>query len=138
MDDGIRLGRGMRLLLLVCGPMNLNGALIFAPPVTAFRPVLGLPEAHPLYLWVLSIWTLIFGVAYFRMGLTGRADRTFLAVGAAGKATFALLLLALSATGDLPAEAAGVGSPDLVLAVVFAVWLYRTCPSDRSAAGNSR
>src|SRR4051812_3710010 len=102
----------MRILLLACGPLNINGATIFAPPVTAFRPVLGLPEAHALYLWVISIWILIFGAAYFWMGVTGRVDRTFLAVGAAGKATFALLLIALALAGDLPPQAAGVGLPD--------------------------
>jgi hypothetical protein len=116
----------MRLLLLVCGPMNVNGAVIFAPPMTALRPMLGLPEAHPLYLWVFSIWILIFGAAYFWMGATGRPSRMFLAVGAAGKATFALLLIALSVTGELPPQAAGVGLPDLGLAMVFAVWLTRT------------
>jgi hypothetical protein len=116
----------MRLLLLACGPMNLNGAVIFAPPVTAFRPMVGLPEAHPLYLWVISIWILIFGVAYFWMGVTGEPSRMFLAVGAAGKAAFALLLVTLAATGALPPMAAGVGLPDLGLAAVFAVWLFRT------------
>lgn len=125
MNDGARFGRGMRLLLLACGPLNVNGAEIFAPPVSAFRPALGLPEAHPLYLWVLSIWILIFGAAYFRMGLTGWADRTFLAVGAAGKATFAILLVALAATGELPPRAAAVGLPDLALAGVFTGWMYR-------------
>jgi hypothetical protein len=124
--DGKRLGGGMRLLLLACGPMNVNGAVIFAPPVTAFRPMIGLPEAHPLYLWVISVWILIFGAAYFWMGVTGKPSRMFLAVGAAGKAAFALLLIALAATGELPPRASGVGLPDLGLAAVFAVWLLRT------------
>ena len=84
-----------------------------------------MPEAHPLYPWVLSIWILIFGAAYFRMGQTGRADRTFLAAGAAGKATFAVLLIALAATGELPPQAVAVGLPDLALAGVFIGWLSR-------------
>jgi hypothetical protein len=111
---------------MACGPMNLGGVAVFAPPFPQLRNVVGIPEAHPLYLWVLTAWLPLFGLAYFRMGWTGRADRTFMAVGAAGKATFAATLLALWASDELPMTAGLVGLPDLVLAVVFAMWLWRT------------
>ena len=121
-----RFGRGMRWLLMACGPMNLGGVAVFAPPLPRLRMLVGLPEAHPLYLWVMTAWLPLFGLAYFWMGWTGKVDRTFLAVGASGKATFAVILLGLWGNGDLPMTAGLVGLPDLVLAVVFAAWLWRT------------
>lgn len=124
--DRNRLGRRMRWLLMACGPMNLGGVAVFAPPFPHLREVVGLPDAHPLYLWVLTAWLPLFGVAYFRTGWTGKADRTFLAVGAVGKATFAVILLVLWGSGGLPMTAGLVGLPDLVFAGVFAGWLWRT------------
>ncbi|QEL20123.1 hypothetical protein [Limnoglobus roseus] len=118
----------MKYVLMACLPMNVSGAAIFAPPCSFLRESLGLPESHPLYLGVLSIWILLFGVAYFWQGYRGRIDRTFLTVGAAGKAAFALLLMALAAGGNLPPQAVAVGLPDLALAVVFANWLRRPDP----------
>lgn len=116
----------MVALLKASGPINAVGALIFAPPFPWVRHLFGLPEGHPLYLWVLSTWILVFGIAYWTMGNSGRADRTFLAVGAAGKATFALWLIALAVDGQLPVSAVLVGLPDLAIAAVFAAWLRRT------------
>jgi hypothetical protein len=120
------LGQAMRWLLIACGPMNLGGVAVFAPPFPGLRNLVGLPDAHPLYLWVLTTWLPLFGIAYFWMGWTGKADRTFLAVGAAGKATFAVILLVLWGNGELPMIAGLVGLPDLVLAAIFAAWLWRT------------
>ncbi|MDP1571510.1 MAG: hypothetical protein Q8L86_16065 [Vicinamibacterales bacterium] len=120
------LGRGMRWLLILCGPMNLAGAICFAPPFPAGRQLLGLPEAPPLYLWILSSWVLAFGVAYLLQGWSGRASRGVLAVGAWGKAVFGAVLLAQSATGDLPWQAGAAAVPDLLLAAVFVVWLWRS------------
>ncbi len=121
-----KLGSKMRWLLMACGPMNLGGIATFAPPFPRLRNMVGLPKAHPLYLWTLTAWLPLFGIAYFWMGWTGKADRTFMAVGAAGKATFALILLALSLNGELSLTAGLVGLPDLLLAGVFAAWLWRT------------
>lgn len=45
-----RFGRGMRWLLMACGPMNLVGVAVFAPPFPYLRDMYGLPGAHPLYL----------------------------------------------------------------------------------------
>jgi len=124
--DNTILEPRLRALLKAGGPINAIGALIFAPPFPWVRQLFGLPDGHALYLWVLSIWIGVFGIAYWSMGVSGRADRTFLAVGAAGKASFALALLALAATGEIPPVAVLVGLPDLAMAVVFAAWLRRT------------
>jgi hypothetical protein len=124
--SGSTLGRVMRWVLLACGPMNLAGAVTFAPPFPDGRRAIGLPEPPPFYLWVFSAWVLAFGVAYFHQGWMGRANRAVLALGAWGKGVFAGLLVALAAVGELPPFAVAAALPDLVLAVVFAVWLWRT------------
>ena len=116
----------VRTLLRASGPINAFGALIFAPPFPYVRRLFGLPDGSPVYLWVLSIWIFVFGVAYWHVGVSGRADRTFLAVGAAGKAAFALVLIVAAASGTLPGVAVLVGLPDLAIATVFAAWLLRT------------
>lgn len=123
--------QNLRALLIASGPINALGALIFAPPFPLVRQWFGLPDGHVLYLWVLSSWILVFGIAYFSMGWTGRLDRTFLAVGAAGKTSFSLALMALAAAGDLDPLAVVVGLPDLAMAAVFTAWLLATQESTR-------
>lgn len=124
--DPNRLDARMVSLLKASGPINVVGALIFAPPLPWVRQIFGLPDGHELYLWVMSAWILAFGIGYWSLGVSGRADRTFLAVGAAGKASFALVLIALAGAGRLSPLAAVVGLPDLVIAGMFASWLART------------
>jgi len=113
----------MKWLLLASGPINATGALIFAPPFPWVRELFGLPDGHALYLWILSTWVFVFGIAYASMGWRGRVDRTFLAVGAAGKALFPFLLIAMAASGSIPAKAVLLGLPDIAIAAYFAVWL---------------
>lgn len=120
------LGLWIRCLLLFCGPMNVFGAVCFAPPIPSVRRQFGLSEPAPFYLWLLSAWILAFGVAYFVQGWTGRANRGVLALGAWGKAVFAGLLIGLACVGELEMSAGIAALPDLALAVVFAVWLWRT------------
>jgi hypothetical protein len=109
------LGPGMRALLIACGPLNLVGAVGFAPPVLLFRTALGLPEPHPFYLWVLSSWVLAFGLAYVHQGISGRANRGVLALGIVGKASFGGLLMQLALSGQLPVFAR-------VAAVLISSW----------------
>jgi hypothetical protein len=116
----------LRTLLRAGLPINATGALFFAPPFPYVRDLLGLPAGHALYLWMLSTWIFAFGVGYWIVGTTGRADRTFLGTCAAGKASFALFLIAFAASGELPAVAALLGLPDLAMAVLFAAWLLRS------------
>ena len=131
-ERGSKLGRGMRCLLIGCGPMNVVGVACLAPPLSAGRRAVGLPEPHPFYLWVLAAWILAFGVAYFHQGWSGHANRAVLALGAWGKGVFAVLLVGLSATGELPPLAAAGAVPDLALAVVFAGWLWRSHRGERA------
>lgn len=122
----VELDPTMRALMLAGGPINAFGALCFAPPLPWMRELFGLPAGHAVYLWMLSLWIAAFGVGYYDTGRTGRADRSFVAVGAAGKATFSLVLIAMAAAGELPAIAVVVGLPDLALAAYFTRWLLAT------------
>ena len=128
------LGPVMRWMLLATGPMNLMGALLFAPPMGALRQRLGLPEADPFYLWIVSSWVFAFGVAYFVMGWTDRPSRALLAVGAWCKATFALLMLSLALGGRVSAVAAAGALPDMAMAIAFAWWLAQS-PGTAPATG---
>lgn len=116
----------MRALLLASGPLNVLGALLFAPPLAESRRAVGLPASDPFYLWMLSAWVLAFGIAYAHMGWTGRANRGVLALGAWGKGVFGLLMLALASDGRASAVAVAGALPDLLMAIVFARWLWRT------------
>jgi hypothetical protein len=114
-----------RMLLRASAPLNVFGALVLAPPFPYARRLAGLPEGHAIWLWMLSIWVLSFGVAYWRVGTSGVAERNFLGVAAIGKASFSLVLVAAAVAGEVPWLAAVAASPDLVLAVFFADWLRR-------------
>ena len=117
--------RLFRRALLATGLMNLFGAALLAPPSVALRGLTGFPEAgHPLYAWILSLWILFFGVGYLRLAVSTAQERFFVAIGAAGKASFSLLLAAYWLAGDLPGRAALAGSADLGFAAVFAWWLW--------------
>jgi hypothetical protein len=119
--------RFFRRSLLATGFLNLFGAVLMAPPAIALRALAGLPEpAHPLHGWILSLWVLFFGVGYLRLSVSTAQERYFVAIGAAGKASFSLVVATCALAGDLPARAALAGSADLAFAAIFAYWLYAT------------
>ena len=119
--------RFFRRALLATGLLNLFGAVLLAPPAVALRVLTGLPEAgHPLYPWCLSLWILFFGIGYLRLAVSAAHERFFVAIGAAGKASFSLLLVSYWLAGDLPFRAALAGSADLGFAAVFVYWLRAT------------
>jgi hypothetical protein len=116
-----------RRALLATGFMNFFGAALLAPPAVELRALAGFPEAgHPLYAWILSLWILFFGVGYLRLSVSAEQERFFVAIGAAGKASFSLLLAAFWLAGDLPVRAAFAGSADLIFAAIFVYWLRAT------------
>ena len=119
--------RLFRRSLFLTGLLNLFGAVLIAPPSVALRALAGLPESgHPLHAWLLSLWILFFGVAYLRLSVSTAQERYFVAIGAAGKASFSLLLVAYALAGELPVRAALAGSADLAFAAIFAWWLLAT------------
>jgi hypothetical protein len=121
------LERWVRRALLFTGVLNLSAAFVFLPPFPALRALAGLPEAgHPFYGWLVAAWIFLFGLAYLWLGSSRSPERLFLAVAAGSKASFALLLIALSLAGELPAKAPLAGLIDLVLAALFGTWLFVT------------
>ncbi len=123
----MKLPLWMRITLLATAVMNLTGAAAFLPSATALRQMGGLPEGgHPLYMLTVAAFIFIFGLAYGWAGLSGRADRQFIAVGAAGKLAFFALLVWCCCAGSLPLKAVGAGVGDLVFGVLFALWLFKS------------
>ncbi len=119
--------RFFRRSLFATGLLNLFGTVLIAPPSVALRALTGLPEAgHPLHAWLLSLWILFFGLGYLRLSVSTFQERYFVAIGAAGKASFSLLLIGYALAGHLPVRAALAGSADLAFAAIFAHWLFTT------------
>jgi hypothetical protein len=121
MTDGF-----FRRALLATAAMNIAGFFALLPPFPVLRTLVGVPEAPPLYGWLLASFILLFGLGYWRLASLPTPERLFLQVAAAGKASFALLLIAYWLAGELPIAAPLVGSPDLVFAAIFAARLHAT------------
>jgi len=118
------LPRWARPALWATAIVNFLAAAGFLPPAHALRAAAGLPDdGHPLYLMALSLFVLLFGVAYLRWAQTGRADRLFLALAAVGKLSFFSLLLGFWIAGTLPLRAPLAGAWDLVFGIMFLRWL---------------
>ncbi|MBA2668525.1 MAG: hypothetical protein H0U69_15985 [Trueperaceae bacterium] len=130
----MHLPRWMRMAMLATAAMNLLGAGALLPAGERVRSLVGLPpDVHPVYLLTIASFVVVFGAAYAWCGLTGRADGQFLAVAAAGKLSFVVVLMAFWLTGDLPITAPLAGIGDLVFGGLFLIWLLR---SWRSRSGS--
>lgn len=119
------LNRFLRQAMAATAVMNIAGSMAFTPLGAGLRAWVGIPDAHPLWLWTVGSWIFLFGLGYSALAITGRPDRTFIAVAAGGKASFAILLGLMAAMGQIPVLAATGGLPDLVFATIFAHWLIR-------------
>jgi hypothetical protein len=114
----------MRRALLATGVMNVAASFGFVPAAAPVRAFAGLPEsAPPVYLLTIGMFILVFGLGYLWLGVTGRADRLFIAISALGKLTFFALLAGFWAAGGLPARAPAFGAADLFFATLFIAWL---------------
>ena len=110
--------------MLAAAALNLVGAVTFMPRAQALRLMGGFPVlAHPFYLSTIGVFILVFGLVYLWAGVTGKADRQFVAVGAAGKLAFCGLIVRYWWAGLLPTTAVTSGIGDLVIGILFLVWL---------------
>ena len=115
----------MRWTLVLTAIYNVFGVLLFMPVLSLGRRLIGLPDAHPFYLWLVTIWIGSFAVLYVWLALVRRPDRAFIAIAAIGKFAFFSLNLTFWLTGDFPALAPIVSSGDMITAVLFCWWLWK-------------
>ena len=114
----------MRVALLATGVMNVLAAVAFSPPAGAIRALAGMPASEqPVYMASVTLFVLLFGVAYLWLGVSGRAERFFIAVAAVGKLSFVLLLAWFWSAGAVSLRGFLAGTGDLVFALLFAGWL---------------
>ena len=126
----MQLKKWMRWTLLASAVYNGFGVLIFIPLLSVGRRLVGLPNAHPFYLWLVAIWIGSFGVMYVWLAITAVSDRAFLIVAATGKFAFWGLNLIFWIAGDFPASAPLVACGDLIGAILFTIWLCKTRNSE--------
>lgn len=114
----------MRVALFATAAMNLVAAAAFVPAAQPLRAAAGLPDGgHPLYPMTVSLFVLLFGLAYLWAAVTGRVDRLFIAVAAAGKLAFFTLVMWFWAADALPMRAPLLAAADLVFGTAFLTWL---------------
>lgn len=119
------LPKWMRTALYTTAVMNLAAAASFLPGAGALRSQAGLTiDAHPFYLMTVALFVGLFGVAYFRLAYTGRAERTLITVSALGKLSFFALLVWYWTEGALPLRAPVLGSADFIFSMLFFAWIF--------------
>lgn len=135
----IRDDEPMRAVLWVSAAYNAGGASVFAFPET-FATVSGFPaDVHPMHRGLLALFVLLFGGAYAWLARQTEIDRPLVAFSAVGKAGAFAVVLRVWIAGGVPARSVALITGDLVLAVIFALWLVgsgrdrrATLPSARS------
>ena len=107
--------------------LNMFGTAVFIPSFQGLRQFCGLPEGgHPLYGWVIGLWIFFFGVAYLWLAFSQTRQSLFVLIAALGKSWFVGLLVIYAFLGEISVETAVSGLPDLTIATIFFVWLFKT------------
>ncbi len=121
------VSKWMRIVFLITGVVNMIGALFFVPQFWFGRALLGLPvDVYPMYLWIIAWWIFLFGMAYFYLALTDKSERLFVYIGAFGKLSFGLLLIASWLNREASIWSVLAALTDITLAGIFLFWLYQT------------
>ena len=120
------LEKWMQWTLVLTAIYNGFGVLLFIPVLSLGRKLIGFPDAHPFYLWLVTIWIGSFAVLYVWLAATGRSDRAFIIVAATGKCAFFTLNLIFWLAGEFRALAPVVTCGDLITALLFVRWLWQT------------
>ena len=116
----------LRGALLATAVMNTGAGIAFLPPAQGLRTLMGFPDGEPLYLATVALFVLLFGAGYLWVALTGHPERLFIALSAAGKLGFVVVVVILWASGGLPLRALVTGLGDLPFGLLFAWWLWST------------
>jgi len=123
----MKIEKLFKISLIATFFMNMAGTLTFFPSFYGLREFGGLPEAgNPFYSIILALWIFFFGILYLLLAFSKTQERFFVLIGALGKSSFAILLAVLAVVGQLPIRAAFVGLGDLIIAIIFFAWLYKT------------
>lgn len=116
----------MRRALFATALMNISAAGLFLPSADSLRELVGLPQAeHPLYLVTITMFVLLFGLAYLWAAIEGRSDRLFVTLAAVGKLSFFTIVFCFWAFGALPLLPVVAASGDLGFALLFFAFLMR-------------
>jgi len=125
----MKIEKLFKITLIASFFLNTAGAATFLPWFRDLRKTGGLPEAgNAFYGFVIALFIFLFGIGYLWQALSGTRERLFITIAALGKISFALLIMIFVLLGELPLEAVGSGVPDLVMGIIFAVWLAQTKP----------
>jgi hypothetical protein len=115
----------MRAALYATAVMNVLAGASFLPAAKPVRRLVGLPEdGHPLYVATVAMFIYLFGLAYLWTAIVGYADPVLIALAAAGKLSFFVILVCAWAMGAIPLRAPILGSADLFFSILFAIWLF--------------
>ena len=117
--------RLMRRALGISVIYNFGAAVLFAFPSSWAGRCAGLPAVVPaLYRVLLAFFVVLFGGAYAWLARQPKIDRPLVGFAAIGKAGAFGIILALWLVGTSPGRGVLTASGDLVLAAIFAWWLF--------------
>ena len=114
-----------RRVLSLAFLVNVTGGLLFFPLYSQGRRLLGLPITHSFYLYIISIWILLFAGAFFYMLRQDKVNHSVLFLSALGKLSFVALIFIFIVQGQMGILAGLAGLTDLWLAVLFIIFIRR-------------
>jgi hypothetical protein len=114
-----------RNALFATAAMNILGAGVFIPANRPVRELFGLPDSHPVYLWVFAAWVFGFGLCYLWTAVKQSRERLFITIGAIGKLSFFAALLIYAMLGEISLRAPLGVIGDLIFGVLFVIWLIK-------------
>lgn len=116
----------MRTALYATAVMNVLAGIGFMPFAAGvpLKTMIGVPtDGHPLFPATVGLFVFLFGIFYWRQAASGRGERLFIGIGAAGKLAFFSLCVVLALAGSLGPLVPVLASADLVFGGLFLIWL---------------
>ncbi|MCO4745110.1 MAG: hypothetical protein KC912_09995 [Proteobacteria bacterium] len=114
----------LRAALIFSTPLNLFGGVLLSPLWPPAWSPPGTIVAHPLHAWIISSFVFGFGLAYGWMAWKNEPNHLLIALAAYGKSCFVLAMYSQAALGEIPWTVGATATPDLILAAVFATFLW--------------